>query len=432
MLLNWIFPKNRPKNLILQSLIWGCFAIFPTVFLLSCQSSSAEELNHVRLVWFGSEEELTAIQACLADFEKEHSGYQVTLQPVEWGKYNEKIMTMLLGRRPPDVARMSAQWCSRYQALGALADISSALRPEDLGDFVPARLASCRADRQVFALPHTSVGLMLFYNKDLLEQAGVDAPQSPESAWSWEAFSRISGQIQEKAGVKYAWGAYRGWFPFLTFLYQNGGRLLKDGAPDFAAEDNVAALRWFIEQHEKGLAPKTSWTRGGDSAETNFVRGDCAMVVTGNWRLTFFTKRIQDFDWDVTYLPQGKRRATNVGGENLVVFKTPKTEAAAALVRFLTRPEQMEKFCTSTLFLPTRQSLLDRRLPYRIRKEAMRKFALQSLDFKPQWAAEQSTPEFAMIEDRFLKQIELAVLGAQTPKESLEALNREYRSVQYE
>lgn len=399
--------------------------------LLSCGQAS-RDCRHLRLVWFGSEEEEKAIRESVAEFEQAYPGYRVTLQPVEWLRYQEKVMTMLLGRRPPDVARMSVQWCKRYQLLGAFADISPWVSPEEREDFVPARLASCQAENQLFGLPHTSVGLMVFYNRTLFEQAGVNVPDSPQTTWNWEEFSEAARTVQQKTGVKYGWGVYRGWFPFLTFLYQNGGQLLQDHTPGFTNPQNREALEWFVDQHQTGIAPQASWTHGGDSAETLFLRGDCAMALTGNWRLSTFSARIEDFDWDVTFLPRKKRRATNVGGENLVVFKTPKAESAALLVRFLTSPQPMEKFCTGTMFLPTRQTLLDKDLPYRLRAGAMQKFALQSRDFEEAWAAEQSTAEFAMIEDAFLKQIELAVLGFQSPAASLEALDREYRSAQFE
>ncbi len=403
-------------------------AISLGLLLSSCVSCRAPETKSLRLVWFGSEEEEQAIRDALAAFEQEYPGYRVELQPIEWAKYNEKVMTMLLGRRPPDLARMSVQWCSRYRELGAFADIAPWLDANDLKDFDPSRLESCRQGEAIFGLPQTSVGLMLFYNRDLFDQAGVAAPESPDSAWSWEEFSQAAQDLQKRTGVRFGWGAFRGWFPFLTFLYENNGSLLRSGEPDFANAANVEALQWFVQQHETGIAPKSSWSHGGDAAESVFLRGDSAMVITGNWRLATFDRQIQNFEWDVTYLPRRKRRATNLGGENLMVFKTPRAESAALLARFLTRPDRMEDFCSRTMFLPTRESLLEAEVPYRLRPEAMKKFAIQAADFEPAWAAEQSTAQFAMIENSFLKQIELAVLGFQSAQASLEILNEEYRN----
>ncbi len=168
------------------------------LLIVSCASFRDSETKTLRLVWFGSEEEEQAIRDALAAFEQEYSGYRVELQPIEWAKYNEKGMTMLLGRRPPDLARMSVQWCSRYRELGAFENIAPWLDAHDLKDFDPSRLESCRQGDAVFGLPQTSVGLMLFYNRDLFARAGVTAPENPDSAWSWEELSQAAQSLQKQ------------------------------------------------------------------------------------------------------------------------------------------------------------------------------------------------------------------------------------------
>jgi len=405
--------------------------VLASITLLGCWGPR-DDPNTLRLVWFGGEDEEAAVRASVASFEAAHPGRRVTVQMVEWTRYNEKIMTMLLGERPPDVARMSVQWCPRYHALGALADISTLVSPEALADFDPGRLASCRAGGELFGLPHTTVGLLTFINEDLFAEAGVQPPRTPEEAWTWKEFTEVAQRLRRETDVAYGWGLFRGWFPVLPFLYQNGGRLMLGGEPDFADPANVEALTWLVEQHASGIAPASSWTQGGDSAETLFIRGDSAMVITGNWRLRSFARQIEDFNWGVAPLPRERRRATNIGGENLVVFNTPRVEAAAELATFLTRPEQMRVFCEATLFLPARRSLLAEGIDAGEHSQAMALFAAQSLDFEPEWASEQSTEAFAAIDHALVRQIELAMLGIQSPEESLEALNRDYREAEFE
>ncbi|MBN1475804.1 sugar ABC transporter substrate-binding protein [Candidatus Sumerlaeota bacterium] len=398
----------------------------------ACQSAEDRDPNHVRLVWFGSEEEERAIREAVAEFEREYPGRRVTVQMVEWTRYTEKVMTMLMGLRPPDVARMSVQWCGRYQMVGALADLTPHLASVELDDFVPSRLASCRAGDQIFGLPHTSIGLMLYCNLDLFEEAGIEIPASPDEAWTWEEFSEVAQTLQRETGVRFGWGMYRGWFALLPFLYQGGGHLLDGDDPDFANPENIAALEWIIDQHRRGIAPQTSWSFGGDPAETLFIRGDCAMVITGNWRLVPYSQQITEFNWGVTYLPRGVRRAASTGGENIVVFDTPKVETATLLVAFLTSRDAMSDFCAETLFLPTRQSLLEGEVPYRMHREALERFIEQGRDFEPEWTREQSTPEFAAIDSVIVQQVELAILGHQTARESLVRINVEYRGAGFE
>jgi multiple sugar transport system substrate-binding protein len=405
--------------------------LLATTVLLGC-GVGGDDPNSLRLVWFGGEEEERAVRESVAAFEEAHPGRRVTVQMVEWTRYNEKVMTMLLGERPPDVARMSVQWCSRYHAIGALADISAMVSPEALADFDPGRLASCRAEGDLFGLPHTTVGLLVFTNHDLFAEAGIEPPRTPEEAWTWDELSETAQVLQRETGVRHGWGLFRGWFPILPFFYQNGGHLMQSGEPDFANPANVEALAWLVDQHDRGIAPASSWTQGGDSAETLFIRGDSAMVMTGNWRLRAFARQIEDFEWGVAPLPRRDRRATNSGGENLAVFNTPRAEAAAELAVFLTRPDQMRTFCEATLFLPTRRSLLEEGIDAGVHSEALALFAAQSLDFELEWASEQSTEAFAAIDHALVRQLELAMLGLLSAEESLEALNREYQEAEFE
>ena len=393
----------------------------------SCHQSKSE--TRIRLLWFGSPTETNALREIISAYEEEHAPNSVELQSVEWGRYDEKLMTMLIGRRSPDIARMSAQWCPRYAGYQVFANIMPHFSQEELADFDPSRMTSCQTDTMLFGLPHTSIGLMLFYNKDIAAKAGVTIPETLEQAWTWDELETVSIQMMKRSGAKYGWTTYKGWFPFLIFVYQNGGHILKNDLtePNFSSPACVEALRWFVSQHKREIAPSSAWvSRGG--GEELFMRGLAAMVITGNWRLTTFANRIKTFEWDVTYLPRQKRVATNIGGENLVVFKTPRTKVAVDFLRYVCTPENMRKFCSETLFIPTRRSLLDAEFEYSQQTERMRKFIIQSRAFDPEWAREQSTIKFSGIEIDLLKNIELVILGEKSPEDAFAEVDEKYRA----
>jgi ABC-type glycerol-3-phosphate transport system substrate-binding protein len=397
--------------------------------LCMCTCHHSEGKTRIRLLWFGSPTETDALRKIISAYEKDHAPCSVELQTVEWSNYDEKLLTMLVGRRSPDIARMSAQWCPRYAGYQVFSDIASYVSQEELADFDSSRLTSCQTDTMLYGLPHTSIGLMLFYNRDIAEKAGVKMPQTPEQAWTWDDFQQASIQMMERGGAKYGWTTYKGWFSFLIFVYQNGGHILKDNMtkPNFSSPACVEALRWFADQHKREIAPSSAWvSRGG--GEELFMRGLVGMVITGNWRLTTFAERIKTFAWDVTYLPRQKRAATNIGGENLVVFKTPQTSLAVDFLRYVCNPENMRTFCSETLFIPTRHSLLDKNFEYSQQTERMRKFIIQSRAFDPEWAREQSTVKFSGIEIDLLKNIELVILGQKTPEEAFAEVDEKYRT----
>lgn len=408
-----------------------CAVIFSvSLLVLSCSISGTNKSHTIKFLWFGSEEETKVIREIVNDFEKQNPDIKVVIQMVEWLRFNEKLLTMLLGHRAPDISRMSVQWCRRYAELGAFADISEMIPAEELKDFVESRLASCRYNGQLFGLPHSSIALMMFYNADVVEKAGIKLPTTPEEAWSWAEFEENSRKAMEKGGVQYGWSTYRGWFPLLIFFYQNEGRIFNDELTHstFARQENIEALEWFVDQHRKEIAPSSSWT-GGDPGADLFMRGFCAFHITGNWSLVTFSKRITGFRWGVTYLPRQKRRATNVGGENLVIFNTKKKAMATRLLRFLTSKEQIARFSSRALFIPTRKSLLNPEFHYEKHNELMQKFIIQSKDFEPVWAEEQSLPAFSELEKDLLKNVELAILAQRTPEQALKNVDKAFENL---
>lgn len=410
-----------------------CFVLFSLAVIgltIACSRSSSRDPNSIKFLWFGSEEETAVIRDIVRQFEEDNPDVTVVIQMVEWLRYNEKLLTMLLGHRAPDIARISVQWCKRYAELEAFADISHMIAADEYSDFVESRLASCRDGERLFGLPHSSIALMMYYNVDLIEKAGIQIPQSPDDAWTWDELEENCRKTMKETGVHYGWSTFRGFFPLVPFFYQRGGRLFDDSLSHstFARSENIKALEWFIEQHRQGIAPPSSWT-GGDPGTQLFMRGYCAFHIIGNWSLISFSRRITEFKWDVTYLPRDKRRATNVGGENLVIFNTGKEQAAVRLLRYLTDKEQLAEFSKKALFIPTRKSLLTPDFTYEQHNEAMQKFIQQSLDFEPEWAIEQGLPAFSELEKDLIKHVELSILGEETPAQALKAVDSAYENL---
>jgi ABC-type glycerol-3-phosphate transport system substrate-binding protein len=424
-----VVDMKNANQYITQSTCVIC-VLLCLLILGGCSFPGKDDKDTIKLLWFGSEEETKVIRDLVSEFERENPDVHVTIQMVEWFKFNEKLLTMLLGRRAPDISRISVQWCRRYAELGAFTDISDLVSADDLKDFVDSRLASCRYNDMLYGLPHSSISLMMFYNADLVEKAGIQVPLTPEESWTWDELDKNSRMTLELEGVKYGWSTFRGWFPLLTFFYQNDGRMFDDTLTrsTFLTPENVETLTWLVGEYHYGVAPSSSWT-GGDSGAQLFMRGLCTFHITGNWSLTSFSNRITDFPWGVTYLPRNIRRAANVGGENLVVFNTRKREKAVRLLNYLTGREQLAQFCSKALFIPPRSSLLDSNFEYEKFNDHMQKFVIQSRDFEPEWATEQSLPAFSELEQDLLKNVELAILGQKTPKEALQSVDQAFENL---
>lgn len=414
---------NGTRSLVAVGLVVG--AIVATVLTASgCRDRAASEPDRVKFLWFGNETETRTIASLVRLFERDNPDCHVDLTTIEWNRYTEKVVTMMLGGRSPDLARMSVQHVARFGELGALADVSSHFSTEELADFDPARLASCRAGDALVGLPQSSIGLVVYYNKDAFRRIGVVPPPTVHDAWTLDEFANVARRLQTDGGTKYGWGTFRGFFSLMPFIYMYGGSLFAADleTPQFSSPPVLAAMDWFVDQHRRGTAPPTSWSAGGDNVDRLFVLGRCPMVIHGSWMISNYEKRIRDFDWGLTYLPRGLHAATNVGGENLVVFRTPRTAAAVKLLKYLSTADAVRTFCSKARFIPIRQSLLRGRFEYASRGDLMQVVLDQSRVFRPEWGREQASPAFVVIADQLCARVELAILGSCSVAEAMRDL----------
>lgn len=145
---------------------------------------------------------------------------------------------------------------------------------------------------EIFAYPMWSSTQLLFFNRDLLESAGVDMPSgSPDDRLTW-------AQLLEKAVAAQAGGAEWGvivqqvdrYYQLQPLFESNGAGpgLSGDGLlePAVTNEGWVATAHWYQGLFDDGIAP-----RGVAPNQTNalFTNGELAFLVGGPWVLGSFT-----------------------------------------------------------------------------------------------------------------------------------------------
>jgi len=252
----------------------------------------------------------------------------------------------------------------------------------------------------------------VYTNQDVLRRIGVQPPPTPFDAWTPDEFARVARRMQREGGAKYGWAAVRGPVSLVPFIRMFGGRLLGDDlrTPQLDTPPDRKAAEWFIEQHRSGVAPATSRSIAGRPAESLFAHGQCGMLVGDSRLARSLEHRVVGFAWGAAYLPRAAAAAT-VTGENLVVFQTPRTEAALRLLRFLSSADATRTYCTATRLLPTKRSLLSKNLDYPSCGEVLDVARRQALLFRPDSAAEQSSPAFWTVAERLSIEIDRAILG---------------------
>jgi len=314
-------------------------------------------------------EDLQPLRAVLASFERD-THIQLSLRRVSWERAWQTLVLDAMEGKGPHVSQIGSTWGATMAMLDALRVFSS----DDVSSvggaqsFLPSTWETVKlANRpQVWAVPWSIYTFVLYYRKDILDKAGLDADKAfatPEAMY--ETFTQLSN-----AGVV-PW-AFPTLQPYADLVHiasswarANAGDFMgADGRePLFAKSEASAGLINFFQ-----LFPFIPPSLRGLSVEActqAFARGDTAVLVGGVevgsdlLESPYASQEMRD-NFAVTTLPG----VPWIGGDHLVIWKNvlsdPEHEKAALdLVRFLSTKETQVKFFEAENVLPARVDAYD-------------------------------------------------------------------------
>lgn len=251
----------------------------------------------------------------IEDFNAAHEGeIKIDATTLEWGvPFYSKVQTSAAVGEAPDVMTYHASRIPLAVKQGVLDPITDAdWEAMGLGqdDFASATWDAVTIDGKQYAVPLDTHPIVLYYNKDLLEQVGrLGDDGKPMGMDSMEGFTETLQALKD-GGVKFPLGSVTadGSFMFRTvysLMGQQDGELMTDG--EFLAGDNAEKL-------ENALTVLADWTKEGlQSTYTDypatvalFTSGEAAMMINGVWEVPTMTDLNDQgklFNWGAVELP---------------------------------------------------------------------------------------------------------------------------------
>ena len=225
-----------------------------------------------------------AHEARLAAFE-EATGITVEVDYVPFPNMREALTAEMIGGTGGyDIVSVMDQWVGSLGNLLEPIDDGVAAQGVDLADFPPAHMRHGYLNGELVGLPVRGHVQLLFYRKDLLEQAGVSAPTT------WEEVISASQAVQassDASGIALPYGKLNGQnlMVWMNLLWGNGGDLFaENGDPIFNSEAGVAATQQYIDMLlEQKIAPAGSAVFVEQDAVTSFKQGNSAMLPVWWW-----------------------------------------------------------------------------------------------------------------------------------------------------
>jgi len=315
-------------------------------------------------VWFAvSGDSGEAFKALLEKYKAANP--DVALEYSYSGNYGDtatKVSAALISNTAPDVALMAAG--PLYT--GARNDyfIETKLNDADLNkdDIYPGVWDYAKYNGRICAVPYGISTPVLYYNKAILEKAGIDLKNPPKT---WTEFLQIAKTAQAKGNVSGTpdfWGFDAtdvAWL-FKTMLYQNENTVISVKgtkiSPAFNDEKGVEVADFWKKLTDEKVMPVGQHS----NAEKKFLAGNLAFLVATSARIARWSKD-PSLQIGAIPMPYFKRPSVALGGNVLVILsKDQKTkEAAWKLVKFLASKENQTTFALKTGYLPIRKSGLN-------------------------------------------------------------------------
>lgn len=331
------------------------------LLLLACCGCARRDDTTVLRFWaMGREAEVVA--GFLPEFERQHPGIHVELQTIPWTAAHEKLLTAFAAEDLPDICQLGNTWIPEFATLGVLTPLQPYIarsRVVDPADYFSGIWQTNVVDGQVLGVPWYVDTRLVFYRKDLLRQAGFDAP--PQTWAEWEhAMRAIKGNVgPDRYAVMLPLNEFE---QQLSLALQSDDPLLRDGDRygNFESPGFRRALAFYARLFAEGLAPPMSETQISNVWE-EFFNGFYAFYMSGPWNIREFRKRVPPAlkdQWGTMPLPGPDGPGAGIaGGTSLVLFRdSTRKDAAWQLVEYLSRPDVQERFHAELGDLPPRRS----------------------------------------------------------------------------
>ncbi|MHA6618609.1 extracellular solute-binding protein [Pseudonocardia sp. DLS-67] len=241
-------------------------------------------------------------------FRAEAPNVRVTATTLMWGPpYYTKLAMACAGGRAPDLGTLHA---SRLPTFGTDLldewDVGElAARGVSMDEFPEPVRKRVMVDGRLMALPLDTHPLVLYYNTDVCEKAGLLAPDGTlapiTGADQMLDAGRRAAEVTGSTGI--AFGSadnLGGWMVFWSLFRQLGGQMrLPDGGPAEVDRDAVVQAMGFMRDMADGTI--ASPTLDGQAASAAFASQQAGFLMHGPWEVT--TARTAEIPFSMTQFP---------------------------------------------------------------------------------------------------------------------------------
>lgn len=290
-------------------------------------------------IWYYWETEghQVALDQVIQEYNASQGNYQVAAKYVPFADFKKQLSIGASADELPDIAILDSPDHASYVEMGIFEDLTGKF---DVGSYYEGTVNSCTVDGKLYGVPFGVNCLALYYNEDMLKEAGREVPTT------WDELMDTAKALTTDSVTGLALCSVQneeGTFNFVPWLWSTGADSYSIGS-----ENGIRALTFIQNLVNEGVMSKEciNWTQG--DVMNQFIAGNVAMMENGPWQIPTMQKEAPELNWKVMLIPKDSQYSSVLGGENYAVINGGNVEGALDFLTYATSEEKvkflMDKF----------------------------------------------------------------------------------------
>ncbi|MGD1823437.1 MAG: ABC transporter substrate-binding protein [Pleomorphochaeta sp.] len=303
------------------------------------------------------------LNGVIEEFETQNPNVEINWIDVPWGDTETRVLTAATSNTLPDVINLNLPFSQKLAQNDLLIDMNE--KASDVkDDYFEGCWNASTYNGKVFALPWYITSNMVYYNKALFEQAGLDPNTYPTT---FDELYSYAKQIHDKTGAYGYMTFFQDQF-IMEELERMGIRLFNEDftKAQFNTPQVIAAANYYKKMLDEKLIPSETITSKSGTGEAIqlYSTGELAMFFGGTSHARMIKDNSQEIYNETGVAPQiiGENGKSNIAVMNIVVPKSSKVlDEALAFSKFLTNNTNQVKFAKAAgaIVPSTKESLND-------------------------------------------------------------------------
>lgn len=338
------------------------------------------------------------------------------------GGYTDKVNSSVISKGLPDIITVDGPNVSAYAANNIIQPMKQ-LSDEEEAKYLPSIIEQGTVNGQLYALGVMESSTLFYYNKDILDEVGIDVP-SLDNPWTWSELNQVCEKVQKYLDNKDGYAIDMS-FPtgegtiyfYAPFIWSNGGDFVsKDGLTVdgiFNSEQNIETLTYFKQLTDKGYIPKYT-------INDLFVKGRAAFKFDGAWGISTIRTNYPEINLGIAPYPVGDdwngEKYTPTGSWTFAATTACEDiEGASEVIKYMTNTESGIDMYNLTGNLPSTYEAYEKIEAFK-NDELLKTAYTQLVNYEH---PRPKSPVYPQISTSYQQAIEGVLLNGETPEESL-------------